>query len=347
MKKKNVLNLIKYYAEHNDSGFRNEAYQIADSFYNAGDRELAEYIIAVLSGVNTFAPQEAQDGKTYTFLRKIEYSKEPLPLPDCIKEDIDGVINAINYDAGINKFLFQGAPGTGKTETAKQIARILNRIIYRVDFETIIDSKLGQTSKNIIELFEEINYLSNPYNAIILFDEIDALVMNRMNSNDMREMGRATSSFLKGFDELNEHVIVIATTNLYKEFDKALIRRFDSVIDFNRYSGDDLENIAVILLDYYLPKFPYAERNVRLFRKIIRLMDPIPCPGDMKNMIRTALAFGNPSNPYSYLVKLYLNTNNPNLNNINYLKEEGFTVREIEALTGVSRSQVTRRLRGE
>ena len=338
--------MIRYYAEKNDAGFRNQAYSIADDFRTNGDYELAEYIVSVLSGMNSFVPQETDNGTVYTYLRKVEYSNEPLPLPEVIKEDITGIINAVNYNAGINKFLFQGGPGTGKTATAKQVARILMRNLFVVDFETIIDSKLGQTSKNIIELFREINHMNNPYNAIILFDEIDALVMNRLNSNDLREMGRATSSFLKGFDELNDNVIVIATTNLYQEFDKALVRRFDAVIDFNRYNSDDLEKIAVILLNNFLPSFPYAKQNTRLFRKIIRLMNPIPMPGELKNQIKTALAFGNPQNPYSYLTKLYCNLENANLGDMSAMKKQGFTVRDIEALTGVSKSKVSRATRG-
>ena len=34
MKKKNIINLIKYYAEKNDAGFRNEAYEI---LYKTGE----------------------------------------------------------------------------------------------------------------------------------------------------------------------------------------------------------------------------------------------------------------------------------------------------------------------
>ena len=44
MKKKSVINLIKYYAENNDSGFRSEAYEIAKDFDQIGDYQLAEYI---------------------------------------------------------------------------------------------------------------------------------------------------------------------------------------------------------------------------------------------------------------------------------------------------------------
>ena len=46
MKKKNVLNLIKYYSEKNDEAFRNEAYEIAREFDDTGDFQLSEYIMS-------------------------------------------------------------------------------------------------------------------------------------------------------------------------------------------------------------------------------------------------------------------------------------------------------------
>ena len=52
MKKKNVINLVKYYAEKNDAGFRTEAYEIARDFDNTGDYQLAEYIMSLLSNAN-------------------------------------------------------------------------------------------------------------------------------------------------------------------------------------------------------------------------------------------------------------------------------------------------------
>ena len=61
MKKKNVLNLVKYYAEKNDAGFRTEAYEIAKDFDNSGDYQLAEYIMSLLSNANTFVPQISEN----------------------------------------------------------------------------------------------------------------------------------------------------------------------------------------------------------------------------------------------------------------------------------------------
>lgn len=132
MKKANIINLIKYYAESNDSGFRNEAYQIANEFDKSGDYQLSEYIMALLSNANTFVPQINEND--LTFVRKIEVSGDPLPLPEEIKSDIIGIVNAVEHEIGVNKFLFQGAPGTGKTETVKHIARILDRELFIVDF---------------------------------------------------------------------------------------------------------------------------------------------------------------------------------------------------------------------
>ncbi len=342
MKKRNVINLIKYYTEGNDSAFRDEAYEIAADFNASGDAQLGNYILALLSDKNTFIPQQLN--ARYDYLEKVEYSSNILPLPDSISENLMGVVNAIGYKAGINKFLFSGAPGTGKTESTKHLARILDRDLYSVNFDSIIDSKLGQTSKNIASLFNELNSLPYPENTVILFDEIDSLAMDRIDSRDLREMGRATSSVLKGLDSLNPDVVIIATTNLLDSFDKAFLRRFDKIIDFNCYSQADLAKIAEAILDEQLSKFQFAVRNIRLFRKIIQTMSPIPMPGDLKNMIRTAIAFSTPGDEFDYLRRIFKQINPSFPDDFNEYKKLGFTIREIETLTNISRSSISREL---
>ena len=59
------------------------------------------------------------------------------------------------------------------------------------------------------------------------------------------------------------------------------------------------------MLDRYLSKLKLANRDVRLFRKIMNLMNPIPYPGDLKNMIRSAIAFSDPQDGQDYLRRLY------------------------------------------
>lgn len=344
MKKKNVINLVKYYAEKNDAGFRNEAYEIARDFDSAGDYQLAEYIMSLLANVNTFVPQMIENKSDY--FEKIEANEDMLLLPDEVTQDLIGIVNAIERRIGINKFLFQGAPGTGKTEAVKQLARILNREIYMVNFASVVDSKLGQTQKNLAELFDEINGFVQPDKVIVLFDEIDAIALDRTNANDHREMGRATSSLLKYFDRVNDNIVIIATTNLYNLFDKALVRRFDSVIDFNRYSNDDLMEIAEKILDRYLDKLKLANRDIRLFRKIMGLAVELPLPGELKNIIKTSVAFSDVDDGTDYFRRLYYAVCGEKPEDIKKLQEQGFTVREIEVLTKKSKSSVSRELKG-
>ena len=343
MKKQNVINLIKYHTEGNEPAFRSEAYTIAEDFVRSGDKQIGHYILTLLSDQNVFIPQELEDDDS--LFRRVDTETSSLKLPTPIYDDIIGIANASSYDSGINRFLFAGAPGTGKTESAKQLARILRRELYSVDFDTLIDSKLGQTAKNISALFDSINNLRSS-NIVILFDEIDALAMDRLDSHDMREMGRATSAVLKGFDNLHTSAVIIATTNLLSSFDKAFIRRFDKIVDFNRYSRDDLLEIADSIMESLLQRFSFASRNIRLFHKLIGLMDNIPYPGDLKNMLQSAVAFSNPADGYDYFRKLFKEIMPDFSYELKDFQKLGFTVREIEILTAVSKSKVSRMLRG-
>lgn len=345
IRKKNILNLIKYHSENNEAGFRDEAYEIAKYFDIAGDSELAQYIMALLSGTNTFVPQDNEHN--LSFFSKMDLSNQnSLPLPSPIKSDVIGLINSIAHNIGVNKFLFEGEPGTGKTETVKQIARILERELYVLDFDTLIDSKMGETSKNIASVFKEIRNLPQPDQVVILFDEIDAIALDRVNSNDIREMGRVTTSVLKGLDSLSDNIVLIATTNLYKQFDKAMTRRFDSVVNFNRYSKEDLIEVAEVILNEYLTRFKAAGRNIRLFKKILESMETIPYPGDLRNIIKTSLAFSAPNNEFDYLRKFYEFAHpGTDFDDVKTFKNNGLTVREIEILTGKSKSQAARELK--
>ena len=313
MKKQNVLNLIKYHVERNENSFRNEAIAIARYFDSIGDYQLSEYIMGLISESNLYSPQSSDFESE--FLKQVEIRNlEALNLP-------------------------------------LEITRLLDRSLFRVDFENLIDSKLGQTNKNIIEVFREINMLPNANKVVVLFDEIDVIALDRINSNDIREMGRVTSTILRELDrltDLNKEIVLIATTNLYSNFDKALVRRFDAVINFNRYSDDDLIEVAEYYFSSFIKNFKGISKDTRLFKKILKTAKKIPYPGELKNIIKTSLAFSDVSSEYDYLKRLYNSLiGSLDQKDINQLHEEGFTVREIEKLKGESKSAVSRKLKRE
>lgn len=350
MKKQNVINLIKYHVERNENAFRNEAINIARYFDSIGDEQLAEYIMSLIAESNLYTPQSSDFESE--FLKQINTNvMEPLNLPTEISEDIKGIINAVNHNIGINKFLFEGLPGSGKTEAAKHIARLLDRTLFCVDFDNLIDSKLGQTNKNIASVFNEINMLPNSNRVVVLFDEIDVIALDRINSNDVREMGRVTSTIMRELDrltDLNKEIVIIATTNLFSNFDKALIRRFDAVINFNRYSKNDLIEVAEYYFSAFIKNFKGISKDTRLFKKILNASDELPFPGELKNIIKTSLAFSDINSGYDYLRRLYNSLiGNLDRTDINQLYEKGFTVREIEKLKGESKSTVSRKLNKE
>ena len=345
MKKQDIVNLIKYHINNNEDAFVSESADIARDFYNNGDEDIGQYIMDLISNNNVYKPQN----KTYhfSFLKKIEYSNNMLFLPNAIEDDIIGITKSINNGYDVSKFLFYGAPGTGKTESALLIARLLNRDALSVNMEQLIDSKLGETSKNVVKLFEEIKHTLSE-DVVIIFDELDSLVLNRIDNNDLREMGRVTSTFIKELDDLKDNFVVIATTNLIRNFDKALIRRFDSVISFDRYSKKDLIDISDELLKNYIKKALNAKQDIRLFNKILNNLDIVPYPGDMKQIIRTSIAFSDENNEYDYLRRVFLLLNNNDYSklDIEKLSKEGYSTREIEIITNVPKSSVSRRLRG-
>lgn len=342
MKKQSIMNLVRYHVEKNEEAFISEVAEIAKEFDQSGDSVMANYLMELVSNANYYVPQSSY--KNLHYLTKVDYTNTSLLLPEIIEEDILGITRAISQKADLTKFLFYGAPGTGKTESAYQIARILGRNLLRVDFEQLIDSRLGETAKNVANLFDEINHLAFG-KIIILMDEIDALVLDRVNANDLREMGRVTSAFIKELDRLNENAVIIATTNLFSNFDKAIVRRFDATVSFDRYSKEDLIEIADAILSSTLKKNANSKQDMRLFNKILKNMESIPFPGDLKQIIKTSVAFSSEANEYDYLRKIYFALNDNKKIDIQRLNDEGYTTREIEILSRIPKSSVSRKLK--
>lgn len=133
--------------------------------------------------------------------------------------------------------IFYGAPGTGKTETVYQIARQTGRDIMRVDVDKIKSCWVGESEKNIKALFDRYrNICKNSKLApILLFNEADAVLGVRMEgaSRAVDKMENSIQNIILQEMETLEG-IMIATTNLTTNLDKAFERRFLYKIRFDK-----------------------------------------------------------------------------------------------------------------
>ena len=135
--------------------------------------------------------------------------------------------------------LFSGGPGTGKTETVYQIARQTGRGIMQVD---IADSKsmwFGESEKKIKEVFSRYRSAVKRSSIvpILLLNEADAIIGKRQILGENRSGTAQTENtiqniILQEIENLNG--ILIATTNLAKNMDKAFERRFLYKIEFEK-----------------------------------------------------------------------------------------------------------------
>ena len=133
--------------------------------------------------------------------------------------------------------LFYGAPGTGKTETVYQIARATGRDILRVDVDKIKSCWVGESEKNIKKFFDRYRTIcqNSELAPILLFNEADAVLGVRMEgaSRAVDKMENSIQNIILQEME-NLDGIMIATTNLTSNLDKAFERRFLYKICFNR-----------------------------------------------------------------------------------------------------------------
>lgn len=133
--------------------------------------------------------------------------------------------------------LFYGSPGTGKTEAALQIARATGRDIMQVDVSKLKSMWVGESEKNVKALFDNYRAMAQgrSITPILLFNEADAIIGNRMDGADraVEKMENSLQNIILQEME-NLEGILIATTNLVRNLDNAFERRFLYKIKFEK-----------------------------------------------------------------------------------------------------------------
>ena len=163
-------------------------------------------------------------------------------------ERLMSLMSADNYDAICQRLrekklstgftcLFYGSPGTGKTETALQLARQTGRDIMRVELSQLRDQYVGESEKQVKALFKRYAKIAQESSTvpILLFNEADGIINRRMEhvQHSVDKMENAIQNII--LQELeNFNGILIATTNLTSTLDPAFERRFLYKINFEK-----------------------------------------------------------------------------------------------------------------
>jgi len=133
----------------------------------------------------------------------------------------------LTYGTGL-AVLLAGPPGTGKTFSARILAKELDLELYKVDLSQMISKYIGETEKNISALFDDAAGSS----AILLFDEGDALFGKRTEMKDSHDRhANVETAFLLQKVEAYEGISLL-TTNFMQNIDPAFLRRFRFVVHY-------------------------------------------------------------------------------------------------------------------
>lgn len=188
---------------------------------------------------NTIKPESITSKQLFYEKEENEQIDKVLSMMEPSKyTDLMSRLESKGLPQNLNILLF-GAPGTGKTETVLQLAKLSGREIIKVDISQSKSMWFGESEKLVKKIFKDYENISKNCKLapILLFNEADAILATRKNntSSSVAQTENAIQNIL--LEELeNFKGIFIATTNLAENLDKAFDRRFLFKVRFNKPS---------------------------------------------------------------------------------------------------------------
>jgi len=147
-----------------------------------------------------------------------------------IREQLEAVwkLHEIQPQRGRCIVNFYGPPGTGKTRAALGIARRLGKPLYQVDYSAIVSKYLGDTAKHIALAFKQ----ATEADAVLFFDEADSLLSRRVAIGEScsTSINQNRNCLMQELDRFGG--VVVMTTNLFGNYDEAILRRIARHIEF-------------------------------------------------------------------------------------------------------------------
>jgi SpoVK/Ycf46/Vps4 family AAA+-type ATPase len=143
----------------------------------------------------------------------------------------------------IDRMLFYGPPGNGKTMASQWLAQQIGVPLYRVRCETLIGMYLGNTAANISRVMQ---WLERQPRCIVLFDEVEQLLISREAADGQcgREVAAAMTVFWQFLDRWEAPTLFILATNLPDRLDAALLSRIDLKMEFGPPTVEQSEKVV-------------------------------------------------------------------------------------------------------
>jgi len=132
----------------------------------------------------------------------------------------------------LDRLLFFGPPGNGKTMACQWIARKLDIPLYRVQCEQIRGRYLGETTRALADVTRYL--MAQPDPAVCLLDEIESIFVDRSRAVGEcdRELGSALTVFFQALDRWSSPMLLVMCTNLVDQVDRALLSRIELQLEF-------------------------------------------------------------------------------------------------------------------
>ncbi len=134
------------------------------------------------------------------------------------------------------RIIFYGAPGTGKTMTAYSLAKSMRRPVLSFDCSKILGQYVGESEKNVRAIFDNFYDLSKKSKSdpVLLLNEADQFLSARggVGHSTDKMYNQMQNIFLEQIEKFEG--VLIATTNLLQNLDKAFSRRFNYKLEFKK-----------------------------------------------------------------------------------------------------------------
>lgn len=255
---KNILAMVQSHAKGDGEQFLSIALQVAAAEARSGRRSTAEQIRKAVDDARQRDSRGASvpiafskprgDLEGILEFRDPRFSLRNVIMTPKLKTQIDGLVREQLKRSWLrehgkkpnNRVLYIGPPGSGKTMTAEALAHSLKLPLFVIRLDALITRYMGETASKLRLIFDEVNKRRGVY----FFDEFDAVGSRRDAANDVAEMRRVLNSFLQFMEEDNStDSLIVAATNHPELLDRALLRRFDSVLEFDSPNEEQIKSL--------------------------------------------------------------------------------------------------------